>query len=319
MNRIKTVRFRLRNLEIDGRYKLLEPLAFRFRTGFDNRTADIIERLADSPMAARAFFVSACDLRLQGSKLRAHRCFQCRVHIIESTRGYYNRFIRLTIKIAPPLACAERAIRGDLGLFALQGFHGALLCVNWDSMNSEGLKFFFEDRVAVKVGDITKEAVDAIVNAANSSLLGGGGVDGAIHRAGGPEILKECKEIRRTQYPGGLPTGQAVITTAGKMVAKHVIHTVGPVYGRGGTDKAGLLAACYRNSLMLAIEKKLRTIAFPAISTGIYGYPQDEAANVSSSEIQNILSHDKTIEEVRLIFFSPSNADSFLQNQVFTK
>src|SRR5215467_2297367 len=125
----------------------------------------------------------------------------------------------------------------------------------------DALKSFLEGRVVIKVGDITKEAVDAIVNAANSSLLGGGGVDGAIHRAGGPEILKECKEIRRTRYPDGLPTGQAVITTAGKMMAKHVIHTVGPVYGSGGKGKAGLLAACYRNSLMLAIEKKLKTIA----------------------------------------------------------
>src|ERR1700740_88489 len=120
---------------------------------------------------------------------------------------------------------------------------------------------YLRGRVQVRIGDITKENVDAIVNAANGTLLGGGGVDGAIHRAGGPEILRECKEIRRTQYPDGLPTGQAVITTAGKMIAKHVIHTVGPVYGRGGTDKAGLLAACYRNSLLLAIEKKLKTIA----------------------------------------------------------
>ena len=107
----------------------------------------------------------------------------------------------------------------------------------------EEFKRFLKGRVVVKVADITKEDADAIVNAANGSLMGGGGVDGAIHRAGGPEILKECKEIRRTQYPDGLPTGQAVITTAGKMVAKHVIHTVGPVYGRGGKEKAEQLAA----------------------------------------------------------------------------
>jgi O-acetyl-ADP-ribose deacetylase (regulator of RNase III) len=183
----------------------------------------------------------------------------------------------------------------------------------------DGLRSFLEGRVVVKVGDITKEAVDAIVNAANSTLLGGGGVDGAIHRAGGPEILRECKEIRRTLYPDGLPTGQAVITTAGKMIAKHVIHTVGPVYGRSGKDKAGLLAACYRNSLTLAMEKELKTIAFPAISTGIYGYPQDEAANVSSDEIQKYLSGDKSMQEVRLVFFSRSDADTFLNNHVFTE
>ena len=113
---------------------------------------------------------------------------------------------------------------------------------------------FLNDRVIVKVGDITKESVDAIVNAANGTLMGGGGVDGAIHRAGGPEILAACKEIRRERFPDGLPTGQAVITTAGKMPAKHVIHTVGPVYGRGGQDKAELLAACYSNSLSLVVQ-----------------------------------------------------------------
>ena len=182
----------------------------------------------------------------------------------------------------------------------------------------EALKSFLAGRVVVKVGDITKENVDAVVNAANSTLMGGGGVDGAIHRAGGPEIKKECEEIRRTQYPDGLPTGQAVITTAGKMAAKYVIHTVGPVYGRGGKDKAELLAACYRNSLKLAADNKLKTIAFPAISTGVYGYPLDEAAKVSSSEIGNFLSGNSSIHEVRLVFFSPSDADIFLKNHAFT-
>jgi O-acetyl-ADP-ribose deacetylase len=179
-------------------------------------------------------------------------------------------------------------------------------------------KTFLTGKVVVKTGDITKENVDAIVNAANGTLMGGGGVDGAIHRAGGPEILKECKEIRRTQYPDGLPTGQAVITTAGRMAARHVIHTVGPVYGRGGKDKAGLLAACYRNSLNLASDNKLKTIAFPAISTGIYGYPPDEAAKVSSATIEKFLGSDASIQEVRLVFFSATDADVFLKNQAFT-
>jgi O-acetyl-ADP-ribose deacetylase (regulator of RNase III) len=183
----------------------------------------------------------------------------------------------------------------------------------------DGVKCFLAGRVVVKVGDITKEEADAIVNAANGSLLGGGGVDGAIHRAGGPGILKECKAIRRAEYPGGLPTGQAVMTTAGRMAAKHVIHTVGPVYGRGGADKAELLTACYRNSLRLAAENGLKTIAFPAISTGIYGYPLDEAARVSSGAIEAFLKADKSIQEVRLVFFSPSDADSFLQHQAFSE
>lgn len=181
------------------------------------------------------------------------------------------------------------------------------------------LSSFLSGGVVVKVGDITKETVDAVVNAANGSLMGGGGVDGAIHRAGGPEILKECKEIRRTQYPDGLPTGQAVITTAGRMAAKHVIHTVGPVYGRGGKDKAELLAACYRNSLRLAAEKGLKTIAFPAISTGVYGYPLDEAAKVSSAAIEKFLAGDKSIREVRLIFFAQGDAEVFLKHHSFTE
>ena len=179
------------------------------------------------------------------------------------------------------------------------------------------LKKFLSRRVVVKVGDITKEDIDAVVNAANGSLMGGGGVDGAIHRAGGPEILRACKEIRATQYPEGLPTGEAVITTAGKMAAKHVIHTVGPVYGRGGKDKAELLAACYRNSLSLAAKKGLKTVAFPAISTGVYGYPLEEAAQVSSQAVAKFLESDSSVEEVRLVFFSRSDAEVFLKNHAF--
>jgi O-acetyl-ADP-ribose deacetylase (regulator of RNase III) len=181
------------------------------------------------------------------------------------------------------------------------------------------LKAFLQGRVIVKVGDITNEAVDAIVNAANGSLMGGGGVDGAIHRAGGPQIKKECEEIRATRYPAGLPTGRAVITAAGKMAAKHVIHTVGPVYGRGGPDKASLLAACYRNSLSLAAERGVKTIAFPAISTGIYGYPLDEAARVSSGAIEGFLKTEGVIREVRLVFFSRPDADVFLRHHTFAE
>ncbi|MFQ5853530.1 MAG: O-acetyl-ADP-ribose deacetylase, partial [Candidatus Binatia bacterium] len=181
----------------------------------------------------------------------------------------------------------------------------------------EEVKRFMKGRVLVKVGDITKESVEAIVNAANSSLMGGGGVDGAIHRAGGPEILRACKEIRRTQYPDGLPTGQAVMTTAGKMAAKYVIHTVGPIYGRGGEEKAKQLAACYRNSLALAAKMGLKTVAFPGISTGVYGYPLDEAAQVSSKAVQDFLSSDTAVQEVHLVFFSERDADAFLKNHSF--
>lgn len=145
---------------------------------------------------------------------------------------------------------------------------------------------FLQGRVKVLVGDITHQRVDAVVNAANSSLLGGGGAYGAIHEEGGPEILAACRELRRTRLPQGLPTGEAVITKAGRLPARYVIHTVGPVKGLWGERDAELLGSCYRNSLNLAVEHGLRPIAFPAISVGIYGYPREEAAAVSSEAIE---------------------------------
>jgi len=179
------------------------------------------------------------------------------------------------------------------------------------------LKEFLNGRVIVEVGDITQESVDAIVNAANSSLLGGGGVDGAIHARGGSEILKECREIRRTQHPNGLPTGEAVITTAGNLPARFVIHTVGPVYGMNRGMDAELLAACYKNSLQLAVENSLTTVAFPAIATGIYGYPKDEAARVSSKAIKEFLEQNGQISEVRLVFFDETDAKIFTKHCQF--
>ena len=176
---------------------------------------------------------------------------------------------------------------------------------------------FVDGRVTIKVGDITREAVDAVVNAANGSLLGGGGVDGAIHCAGGLAILEACKAIRATRYPDGLPTGEAVMTTAGRMPARYVIHTVGPVYGGGSRGEAEKLAKCYRNALSISAERKLATVAFPAISTGVYGYPADEAAAVSSQTIEDALNANPSIREVRLVFFREGDADTFLRHQVF--
>jgi len=178
---------------------------------------------------------------------------------------------------------------------------------------------FLDGRVTVLVGDITKQDTGAIVNAANASLLGGGGVDGAIHRAGGPEILEECREIRRTRFPNGLPTGEAVITTGGKLPALYVIHTVGPIYGEEGGKEAELLADCYHNSLTLAVEKNLTSVAFPAISTGVFGYPQDEAAEIASKTIENFLRTDHQLNEVRLVLFQPRDAGAFLANQKFSE
>jgi len=176
---------------------------------------------------------------------------------------------------------------------------------------------FLDGRVTVIVGDLTKQKVDAIVNAANSSLLGGGGVDGAIHRAGGPQILEECRAIRRHQYPKGLPTGEVVITSGGLLQAQFVIHTVGPVYGEHRGKEAELLASCYRNSLLLARNQSIASIAFPAISTGVFGYPLEEAAVVSSGAIGEFLSTDQALKEVRLVFFGDPHLRVFIENQKF--
>jgi O-acetyl-ADP-ribose deacetylase (regulator of RNase III) len=187
---------------------------------------------------------------------------------------------------------------------------------------------FINGRVRVLVGDITRQEVDAVVNAANSTMLGGGGVDGAIHRAGGSIILEECRELRRTRYPEGLPTGEAVVTTGGNLPARFVIHTVGPIYGQHNGREAQLLAACYLNSLRLAAERALESVAFPSISTGAYGYPREEAAPIVSEAIKNFLLGDhahedddaassRELREVRLVFFSDRDARVFLQNQKF--
>src|SRR5213080_707882 len=178
---------------------------------------------------------------------------------------------------------------------------------------------FLDGRVTVVVGDITKQDVEAIVNAANSSLLGGGGVDGAIHRAGGPAILEECRDIRRTRFPQGLPSGEAVITTGGNLKALYVIHTVGPIWGEQRGQEAELLANCYHNSLTLAVEKNLSSVAFPSISTGVYAYPRAEAAEVSSRTIENFLANDRQLKEVRLVFFRDEDAENFLHNQKFSE
>ena len=184
--------------------------------------------------------------------------------------------------------------------------------------SSLALQSFFDGRVTILVGDISQQQVDVIVNAANPTLMGGGGVDGAIHYAGGPQILEECRELRRTRFPKGLPTGEAVFTGGGKLAARYVIHTVGPIKGRAGDQDAQLLAACYRNSLALAVEHDLRTIAFPSISTGAYGYPREEAALVSSEAIASFLSTDRLLKEVRLVFYKSGDANVFLKHHGFT-
>ena len=156
-------------------------------------------------------------------------------------------------------------------------------------------------KLALVQGDITRQTTDAIVNAANSGLMGGGGVDGAIHRAGGPAILEECKQIVARQ--GRLPTGEAVITTGGNLKAKHVIHTVGPVWRGGGSGEPELLASAYRESLKLDAENGLSTVSFPSISTGVYGYPVDEAAEVALGAVIAFLREGTSIKEVYFVLF----------------
>jgi O-acetyl-ADP-ribose deacetylase (regulator of RNase III) len=162
-------------------------------------------------------------------------------------------------------------------------------------------------RITLIRGDITDQDIDAVVNAANSTLMGGGGVDEAIHRRGGPLILEECKRIREERYPDGLPTGKAVATTAGDLPAKWVIHTVGPVYAKS-EDRSGLLASCHTESLKVADELGARTVAFPAISTGVYGYPLDEAAPVAIGAVREA---DTRVEEVRFVLFDDRSHDAF--------
>ncbi|MFH1708061.1 MAG: O-acetyl-ADP-ribose deacetylase [Planctomycetota bacterium] len=171
---------------------------------------------------------------------------------------------------------------------------------------------FLDGRLIVKTGDITAERVDVVVNAANSGLMGGGGVDGAIHAVGGPAILEECRQVRRTQYPDGLPAGTAVATAAGDLPARWVIHTVGPVWHGGGRNEPALLAACYRNSLNLAVELGARTATFPAISTGVYGYPREAAAVVALESLRGALADHAGIM-VTLVFFSAEAEQAFLK------
>jgi O-acetyl-ADP-ribose deacetylase (regulator of RNase III) len=157
-------------------------------------------------------------------------------------------------------------------------------------------------------GDITEQAVDAVVNAANSSLLGGGGVDGAIHRRGGPAILTACRALRAGQLPDGLPAGQAVATTAGNLPARWVIHTVGPVFSKG-EDRTDLLVSAYRESLRVAEELGAATVAFPAVSAGVYGWPLDDAARIA---VQTARAHDAvSVQEVRFVLFSQQTYDAF--------
>ncbi|MFF6877592.1 O-acetyl-ADP-ribose deacetylase [Streptomyces sp. NPDC012474] len=156
-------------------------------------------------------------------------------------------------------------------------------------------------------GDITRESADAIVNAANSSLLGGGGVDGAIHRRGGPAILEDCRRLRAAHLGKGLPTGQAVATTAGDLDARWVVHTVGPVFSET-EDRSALLASCYRESLRVAGELGARSVAFPAVSTGVYGWPVDDGARIA---IETVRAADTTVEEVRFVLFDRPAYEAF--------
>lgn len=168
-------------------------------------------------------------------------------------------------------------------------------------------------RVLLIRGDITDQETDAIVNAANPSLMGGGGVDGSIHRKGGPAILAECRMIRSSKWPNGLPTGEAVITSGGSLKARYVIHTVGPIYSGGGGNEDELLAKAYRSSLSLALEKGFKTISFPSISTGAYGFPIDKASKIALRSAMEFLQENNGIEEVRFVLFSERDLQTYME------
>ncbi|MDY6893570.1 MAG: O-acetyl-ADP-ribose deacetylase [Chloroflexota bacterium] len=166
-------------------------------------------------------------------------------------------------------------------------------------------------KLALVQGDITKQSTDAIVNAANSGLMGGGGVDGAIHRAGGPAILEECRKIRSEK--GRLPVGKAVMTTGGELTARYVIHTAGPVWRGGKEGEAELLASAYSESLKLAVERLLKSISFPSISTGAYGYPVELAAGVALQTIIDFLREDDTLDEVLFVLFDSATFHAYAE------
>jgi O-acetyl-ADP-ribose deacetylase (regulator of RNase III) len=174
------------------------------------------------------------------------------------------------------------------------------------------MEFMFgKTKIRIVQGDITEQDMDAIVNAANSSLMGGGGVDGAIHRKGGPKILEECKKIRETTWPDGLPTGKAVITTGGNLKARYVIHTVGPVWHGGKHGESELLAETYKNSLKLAVSKGLKSIAFPSISTGAYGYSIEKASKIALKTVKEFLEKEDQLDEVVLVLFSKPDLETY--------
>lgn len=175
------------------------------------------------------------------------------------------------------------------------------------------MKYLNNDKIAVVIGDITAIEADAIVNAANSQLMGGGGVDGAIHKAGGSEILEECKRIRKTKYPQptGMAPGNAVVTTGGNLPSKKVIHTVGPVWHGGNKGEEAILEKAYFSSLEIASNLQLKTIAFPAISTGVYGYPMEKAALTSYRTVKKFMEKNKYPEKVYFVFFFKKDAEIF--------
>lgn len=166
-------------------------------------------------------------------------------------------------------------------------------------------------KVCLVQGDITDMETDAIVNAANSSLMGGGGVDGAIHRKGGPRILEECKRVRAREWPRGLPTGKAAVTTGGNLKAKYVIHTVGPIWRGGKQKEPELLAEAYRNSLNLAVSKGLKTVAFPSISTGAYGYPIEKASRIALTTVKDFLEREDNLDKVVFVLFSRDDLEVY--------
>jgi O-acetyl-ADP-ribose deacetylase (regulator of RNase III) len=166
-------------------------------------------------------------------------------------------------------------------------------------------------KICLIQGDITDMDTDAIVNAANSSLMGGGGVDGAIHRRGGPRILEECKRLRAREWPKGLPTGKAAVTSGGNLRAKYVIHSVGPIWRGGNKQEPELLAEAYRNSLKAAVSKRLKTVAFPSISTGAYGYPLEKASRIALATVEDFLEKEDNLDKVVFVLFSEDDLEVY--------
>ena len=252
--------------------------------------------------------VERCDVQLLTSQTHANKLGLQRVFLVRCPRHAAKRNILHRNQCGRPSSSSILLLR-----------HPAIPTLLRKSLPASIVRYTMHIQIGSTTltliqGDITQQDVDAIVNAANSSLMGGGGVDGAIHRAGGPRILDECKAY--VARHGNLPTGKAMITSGGRLKARYIIHTVGPVWRGGNHGEDELLTNAYRNSLRLAVENDIKTIAFPSISTGIYGFPIERASRSAAETVKHFVAESPTLKEIRFVTFSRGDFETY--NSLFS-